>query len=124
MNTDTNDLKKQFPFIFKWGQRMGSFEPYMEGVALEAKRLHLPANTVYIREGKAVTTDDISNDDIIQEWGLANKPSKESLKLQLKETVLRGEAYSVIESRIDMCETFVEAGRIKEILYVFTKGLT
>lgn len=70
VDDESAELRRQFPFIAKWGQIMGSYDYYIDNQCRLAKEDNAPANAIYERDGKWRTTDDVTSPDMRYKLGL------------------------------------------------------
>lgn len=72
------DLETRYPWIVRWENLMKSFEPYRNDQLRLAAQLDAPPNAIYRNSkyasknpGKWMTTDDITNPELIAAWQLS-----------------------------------------------------
>jgi hypothetical protein len=63
--------REAYPFIVMWGERLGSYAPYIDGQCLQAVADGAPANATYRRrDGSWSTLDDIVSPETCAAFGI------------------------------------------------------
>lgn len=67
-------LKAKYPYIYKWGKYLGSYNYYILNEMLGAENDKAPENAISKTGGKWDTVDDIKNPRVRQALGLPKLP--------------------------------------------------
>lgn len=65
------ELWREFPYIVLWGKHLQSFDYYITEQCLEAKSDGAPHNAFQKRDGRWITTDEITVPEVILAWQLS-----------------------------------------------------